>query len=82
MDTQGPPSQPRYQLTRGLLGLDNEKRCYDVTLSRQEASTMRRLLSAHQGRAGQYACIQDDFFHRLAGRSALTGLAIVHWIGY
>ena len=25
MDTQDPPNQPRYQLTRGLRGLDNEK---------------------------------------------------------
>ena len=36
MDTQDPPNQPRYQLTRGLTGLDNKKddrktgstRCY------------------------------------------------------
>ena len=27
--------------------LDNEKRCYDVTLSRQEGSTTRHLASAH-----------------------------------
>ena len=25
MDTQDPPTEPRYQLTRGLRGLDNEK---------------------------------------------------------
>ena len=25
MDTQDPPIRPRYQLTRGLIGLDNEK---------------------------------------------------------
>ena len=25
MDTQDPPNQPRYQLTRGLMSLDNEK---------------------------------------------------------
>ena len=25
MDTQDPPTDPRYQLTRGLIGLDNEK---------------------------------------------------------
>ena len=25
MDTQDPPNRPRYQLTRGLRGLDNEK---------------------------------------------------------
>ena len=34
MDTQDPPNRPRYQLTRGLRGLDNEKdamtsRCLD-----------------------------------------------------
>ena len=33
------------------------------------------------GPAGQYACIPNDFFCRLAGRSAPTGKAIVHWIG-
>ena len=25
MGTQDPPNRPRYQLTRGLIGLDNEK---------------------------------------------------------
>ena len=25
MDTQDPPNRPRYELTRGLRGLDNEK---------------------------------------------------------
>ena len=34
MDTQDPPNRPHYQLTRGLIGLDNEKdamtsRCLD-----------------------------------------------------
>ena len=34
MDTQDPPNRPRYQLTRGLKGLDNKKdamtsRCLD-----------------------------------------------------
>ena len=33
------------------------------------------------GPAGQYAYIQGDFFCHMAGRSAPTGLAIVHWIG-
>ena len=46
MDTQDPPTDPAYQSTRGLIGLDNEKRCYDVTLSRQEGSTTRHLASA------------------------------------
>ena len=50
MDTQDPPNRPRYQLTRGLIGLDNKKRCYDVTLSRQEGSTTRHLVSAHWDR--------------------------------
>ena len=55
MDTQDPPSRPRYQLTRGLIGLDNEKRCYDITLSGQElqGSTTRHLASTHWDR---YAC--------------------------
>ena len=48
MDTQDPSNRPRYQLTRVLVGLDNEKRCYDVTLSRQEGSTMRHLASAQE----------------------------------
>ena len=30
---------------------------------------------------GQPVETQDVFFWRLVGRSALTGLAIVHWIG-
>ena len=34
MDTQDPPTDPAFQLTRGLIGLDNEKdamtsRCLD-----------------------------------------------------
>ena len=32
-------------------------------------------------RTGQPVETQDVFFWRLAGRSAPTGLAIVHWIG-
>ena len=32
-------------------------------------------------RTGQPVATQDVFFWRLAGRSAPTGLAIVHWIG-
>ena len=80
MDTQGPPIQPRYQLTRGLIGLDNEKdamtsHCLDRKYDAPPGECT-------PGPAGQYACIQDDFFCRLAGRSAPTGLAVVHWIGY
>ena len=36
----------------------------------------------HSTGTGQPVETQDIFFWRLAGRSALTGLAIVHWIGY
>ena len=68
MDRLGPPNRPRYQLTRGFIGLDNEKdamtsRCLD---SKEVRGAIWRV---HSG-------------HHLAGRSAPTGLAIVHWIGY
>ena len=46
MDRQGPPNQPHYQLARGLNGFRQWKRCYDVTLSRQEESMMRHLANA------------------------------------
>ena len=35
----------------------------------------------HSTGTGQPVEIQDVFFWHLAGRSVLTGLAIVHWIG-
>ena len=35
----------------------------------------------HSTGTGQLVETQDVFFWRLAGRSALTGLAIDHWIG-
>ena len=38
MDRQGPPNQPRYQLTRSLNLFRQRKRLTDVTLSGQEAS--------------------------------------------
>ena len=82
MDRQGPPNRPCYQLTRGLnRGLDNEK---DAMMSR---CLDRRKYDAPPGEgkvglAGQYGYIQGDFFCRLVGRSAPTGLAIVYWIGY
>ena len=41
MDRQCPPNRPRYQPTRGLNRFKQRKRCYDVTLSRQEGSSMR-----------------------------------------
>ena len=46
MDRQGPPIWPRHQLTRGLNMFRQRKRCYDVTLSRQEGSTRRHLANA------------------------------------
>ena len=38
MDRQGPPNQPRYQLTRGLNLFRQRKRLTDVTVSGQEAT--------------------------------------------
>ena len=57
MDRQGPPNRPRYQLTRGLIGLDNKK----------EAMTSSCIHEATPGectlrdRSCRYS-IQDDFF--------------------
>ena len=56
------------------------KRCYDIMLSRQEGSTTHHLGSVLVLRTGQLMEAQDFFFGRLAGRSAPTELAIVHWI--
>ena len=50
-------------------------------LSRQEGSATRHLASALVLGTGQLVETQDVFFWRLAGRSAPTVLAIVHWIG-
>ena len=47
MDRQGPPIRPHYQLTRCLNRTRHEKRCFDVTMSRQEGSMMRPLTTAH-----------------------------------
>ena len=47
MDRQDPPNWPRYQLTRGLIGLDIEKRRRDVILSRQEVCTRLHLANVH-----------------------------------
>ena len=68
MDRQSPPNRPPYQLTRGLNRFRQRKRCYNVTLSRQEGSMMCHLATA-VGPADQYAHIQCDFFCCLAGRS-------------
>ena len=74
MDRQGPPIRPRYQLTRGLNMFRQRKRSYDITLSRQEGSTMRHLANAHYPSCRYY--IQYVFFWRLVGPVALTGKAI------
>ena len=42
----------------------------------------RHLASALVQGTGRPVETQDVFFWHLAGRSTLTGLAIVHWIGY
>ena len=47
MDRQDPPNRPRYQLTRGLIGLDSEKRRDDVILTRQEVCTRQHLANVH-----------------------------------
>ena len=47
MDGQDPPNRPRYQLTRGLIGLDSEKRRDDVILTRQEVCMRRHLANVH-----------------------------------
>ena len=55
MDRQGPPNQPRYQLTKGLIIRFRQRKRRDaVSLSRQEGSTMRHLANAHSmtGSAG------------------------------
>ena len=80
MDTQDPPNQPCYQLTRGLIGLNNEKDVMTSTsLERKEVrGTVWGMRSTG---TGQPVATQDGFFCRLAGWSVQTGLAIVHWIG-
>ena len=45
MDTQDPPTDPAISLL-GVSRFRQRKRCYDVTLSRQEGSTTRHLVSA------------------------------------
>ena len=44
MDTQDPPTDPAISLP-GANRFRQRKRCYDVTLSRQEGSTTRHLAS-------------------------------------
>ena len=45
MDTQDPPTDPAISLL-GSNRFRQRKRCYDITLSRQEGSTTRHLASA------------------------------------
>ena len=82
MDTQDPPSDPAISLLGGLRALDNEKDAMTSgCLDRKEVrGTICGVHSTGTGRLEFY--IQDVFFWYLAGRSAPTGLAIVHWIGY
>ena len=47
MESQDPPNQLRYQLTRGLNRNRQQKGCHDVTLSGQEGSMMCHLANAH-----------------------------------
>ena len=65
---------PAISLLGVYIGLD--KRCYDVTVSRQEGSTMRHLVNAHP------VTSPAGSLYRTAFSVALTGKAIVHWIGY
>ena len=46
-DRQGPPIRPRYQLTWSPDMFIKQKRCYNITLSRQEGSMMHHLANAH-----------------------------------
>ena len=45
MDTQDPPTDPAISLL-GSNRFRQQKRCYDVMLSRQEVNTMRHLANA------------------------------------
>ena len=77
MDSQDPPNRPRYQLTRGLIGLDNKKDA--MTSSCLDEATPSECTLCDRS---CWYYIQDDFFCHLAGLVAPTGKAIVHWIGY
>ena len=51
MDRQGPPNRPRYQLTGGLIGLDNEK---DAMMSRcLDSNEVRGAIWQVHSRTGQ-----------------------------
>ena len=81
MDTQDCPNQPRYQFTRGLRGLDNKKDAMTSgCLDKKEVCGA--IWGMRSTGTGQPVATQDGFFCHVAGRSAPTGLAIVHWIGY
>ena len=57
------------------------KRCYDVTLSRQEEEVLCAIWRMHSPDRSCRYDVQDVFFWRLAGPVMPTGKAIVHWIG-
>ena len=71
MDTR-PSHRPRYQLTRGLIGLDNEKDAM-TSLCLDKKEVRGATLQVHSTGTGQPVETQDVFFWRLAGRSAPTG---------
>ena len=52
----------------------------DVTLSRQEGSTMHYLVNAHYSTDPASAYHRTAFSVGLAGPIVLTGIAIVHWV--
>ena len=82
MDTEDPSLRPRYQLTRGLRGLDNEKDAMTSDcLDRKEVQGAIWVVHS-TGSSRPVFYIQDIFFWLFAGWSAPTELAIVLWIGY
>ena len=74
------PNGPAFGLLEVIIGLDDEKDAMaSCCLDRKEVRcTPWRLQSG----TGQPVETQDGFFYHLAGRSALTELANMHWIGY
>ena len=61
MDTQDPPNRPRYQLTRGLRGLDNKKDAMtSACLDRKEVRGT--IWGVHSTGTGRPVATQDVFF--------------------
>ena len=79
MDRQSPPNRPAISLLGVLLGLDMQ-RCYDITLSRQEGSTMRHLVNALSRLVVPVFYTGRLFL--VFGRTGRADRQIVHWIGY